>query len=68
MYLPSVSGGKEIAAQLGVDYIAVKTELGRTGATKMLPIGDLSENEKTLLDVALGDLMTSNTLEEAFEV
>lgn len=59
VYLPGISGGKEIAAQLGVDYFAVKTELGKTGATKVLPIGDLLENEKKLLEVALSDLKTN---------
>lgn len=56
VYLPGISGGKEIAAELGVDYFAVKIELGKQGAVKALPIGKISDNETKLLGVALGDL------------
>jgi malate dehydrogenase len=56
IYLPGVPGGKEIAAELGVDYFAVKVELGKTGATKALPIGKISDNETQLLEVALKEL------------
>jgi malate dehydrogenase len=57
IYLPGVPGGTEIAAELGVNYFAVKVELSKTGgAAKALPIGTLSENEKKLLEVALKDL------------
>jgi malate dehydrogenase len=56
VYLPGISGGEAIASQLGVDYFAVKIVLGKTGATKVLPIGDLSENEMKLLEIALGEL------------
>ncbi|GAD92366.1 hypothetical protein PVAR5_0957 [Paecilomyces variotii No. 5] len=59
VYLPGIPGGKEIAAQLGVDYFALKIEFGKSGATRVLPIGELSENEKKLLDVALRDLKTN---------
>lgn len=56
VYLPGISGGKEIAAGLGVDYFAVKVELGKQGAVKALPIGKISDNETKLLDIALADL------------
>ena len=56
VYLPGVAGGKEIAAELGVDYFAVKIELGAKGATKALPMGSLSKNETQLLKIALKDL------------
>ena len=56
VYLPGIPGGKEIAADLGVDYFAVKIQLGKTGATKALPIGKISEHETKLLEVALKDL------------
>ncbi|KAI9150831.1 NACHT and WD domain-containing protein [Paramyrothecium foliicola] len=51
-----VPGGKEIAAKLGVDYFAVKIELGPSGAMKALDIGELSLNEQKLLDTAIGEL------------
>lgn len=56
VYLPGISGGKEIAAQIGVDFFAVKTELGKSGAVKVLPIGKISENETKLLVVAIDEL------------
>lgn len=56
VYLPGISGGKEIAAQLGVDFFAVKTEFGKSGAVKVLPIGKISENEANLLAVAIDEL------------
>lgn len=56
VYLPGIPGGKEIAADLGVDYFAVKIQLGKAGATKALPIGNISEHETKLLEVALKDL------------
>jgi malate dehydrogenase len=59
VYLPGIPGGKEIAAELGVNYFAVKIELGKTGATKALPIGKISEHETRLLEVALKELKTN---------
>ncbi|KAE8327309.1 lactate/malate dehydrogenase [Aspergillus sergii] len=56
VYLPGVPGGENIAAELGVDYFSVKIELGKTGAVKALPIGDVSENETKLLQVAIEGL------------
>jgi malate dehydrogenase len=56
VYLPGISGGKEIATELGVDFFAVKIELGKTGAVKALPIGKISDNETKLLHVAIDDL------------
>ncbi|CAG8363749.1 unnamed protein product [Penicillium salamii] len=59
VYLPGVPGGQEIAAQLGVDYFAVKVEIDKNGASKALPIGNLSVSEEKLLEVALSDLKTN---------
>ncbi|CAG9948265.1 unnamed protein product [Clonostachys rosea f. rosea IK726] len=56
VYLPGIHGGEEIAARLGVDYFAVKVELGPDGATKVFDIGSLSDSEEKLLEVALKDL------------
>lgn len=56
VYLPGIPGGKEIAAELGVEYFAVKVELGKTGAVKALPIGLISDNETKLLSVAIEEL------------
>lgn len=56
VYLPGVPGGKEIAARLGVDYFAVKVELGPNGAKQALDFGAVSEDEKKLLEVAVKDL------------
>lgn len=56
VYLPGVPGGKEIAAKLGVDYFAVKVELGPNGANQALDFGALSEEEERLLGVAVKDL------------
>lgn len=56
VYLPGIPGGKETAANLGVDYFAVSVELGETGAAQALPLGTLSESEKILLDIAIKDL------------
>jgi malate dehydrogenase len=59
VYLPGIPGGRELAAELGVDYFAVKVQIGKKGATKVLPIGDLSGNEKKLLEAALCELKTN---------
>ncbi|KAL3429773.1 lactate/malate dehydrogenase [Aspergillus tetrazonus] len=56
VYLPGIAGGQEIAQELGVDYFALKVTLGHTGATQVLPIGEISENESTLLKAAINDL------------
>jgi len=56
LYLPGIPGGKEIAAELDVDYFAVPVELGRNGAVKAHPIGSLSEYEARLLKVAVQEL------------
>jgi len=56
VYLPGIPGGKEIAAELGVDYFAVKLSLSKTSAVRVLPLGALSDNEQKLLAVAVQDL------------
>lgn len=59
VYLPGVPGGKEIAAQLNVDYFAVKIEIGKQGAEKALPIGEISDGEKELLQKAVSELQVN---------
>lgn len=66
VYLPGVAGGKEIAASLGVDYFAVKVELGPSGATKAYDFGNVSENEKELLSVAIKDLQANIQAGQSF--
>ena len=56
LYLPGVPGGKEIAAELGVDYFAVPVEFGRAGAVKAYPLGRLSNYETKLLKIAVEEL------------
>lgn len=56
MYLPGVPGGKEIAAELGVDYFAVPVEFGAEGAKKAYPIGVLSAYEKEKLAIVVEEL------------
>lgn len=56
VYLPGVTGGKEIAEQLGVDYFAVPIEFGADGANKAFNIGKLSAYEEDLLKTAVQEL------------
>lgn len=56
VYLPGVAGGSKIATELGVDYFAVRIALGKTGATKAVTIGEISDNERKLLQVAIREL------------
>lgn len=56
VYLPGVPGGEEIASRLGVDYFAVKVELGAKGASRALDFGTVSESEGELLKVAISEL------------
>ncbi|RDW81861.1 putative NAD-dependent malate dehydrogenase [Coleophoma cylindrospora] len=56
LYLPGIPGGKEIAAELGVDYFAVRVEFGAEGATKACPIEVLSAYEKEKLAIAVEEL------------
>ena len=56
LYLPGIAGGKEIAADLGVDYFVVPVKLGTEGAVKVYPIGSLSAHEVSLLKVAVEEL------------
>ncbi|KAI3588923.1 lactate/malate dehydrogenase [Fusarium oxysporum f. sp. albedinis] len=56
VYLPGISGGKEISTQLQVDYFSVKVKLGEQGAREVLPIGNLSDDERILLEKAVEEL------------
>ncbi|KAF5662017.1 malate dehydrogenase NAD-dependent [Fusarium circinatum] len=56
VYLPGISGGKEISTELEVDFFAVKVKLGQRGAEGLLPIGNLSGGEKILLGKAIEEL------------
>ncbi|EMT67958.1 Malate dehydrogenase, glyoxysomal [Fusarium odoratissimum] len=56
VYLPGISGGKEISTQLQVDYFSVKVKLGKQGAREVLPIGNLSDDERILLEKAVEEL------------
>lgn len=56
VYLPGISGGKDIADEMGVDYFAVKVELGESGAVGAVPVGDISDEEKKLLEIVIRDL------------
>lgn len=67
VYLPGVPGGKEIAEKLGVDYFAVKIQLGPNGAKKALDFGAVSEEEKKLLEVAVKVLKANIQAGLAFE-
>ncbi|CAJ0552541.1 Ff.00g006190.m01.CDS01 [Fusarium sp. VM40] len=59
VYLPGIPGGKEIATQLQVDYFAVKVEFGQQGSQKVLPIGDISDDEQALLQKAVSELQVN---------
>ncbi|KAG7417674.1 malate dehydrogenase [Fusarium oxysporum f. sp. rapae] len=56
VYLPGISGGKEISTQLQVDYFSVKVKLGEQGAREVLSIGNLSDDESILLEKAVEEL------------
>ncbi|SCO04802.1 related to malate dehydrogenase, NAD-dependent [Fusarium fujikuroi] len=56
VYLPGITGGKEISTELGVDYFSVKVKLGQRGAEGLLPIGNLSDGENILLGKAVEEL------------
>ncbi|MDI1491800.1 MAG: hypothetical protein OHK93_003011 [Ramalina farinacea] len=57
VYLPGVAGGDAIAKETGVDYFSVPVELGLSGAERAHNIlGDLSEDEKKLLEPAKAGL------------
>ncbi|OKL64326.1 hypothetical protein UA08_00895 [Talaromyces atroroseus] len=52
------AGGKELAAELEVDFFAVRVILGKTGAVTVVPVGELASSEKKLLEVATRELRT----------
>ncbi|KAF5701085.1 malate dehydrogenase NAD-dependent [Fusarium mundagurra] len=56
VYLPGISGGKEISEQLQVDYFSVKVKLGDQGACEVFPFGNLSDDETILLEKAVKEL------------
>ncbi|CAK40769.1 hypothetical protein CBS115989_10812 [Aspergillus niger] len=56
VYLPGIPDGDEITAKLGVDYFAVKVEIGKMGLSKALPFGEISESERKLLGIAIEGL------------
>ncbi|KAF4419196.1 malate dehydrogenase NAD-dependent [Fusarium acutatum] len=56
VYLPGISGGKEISDQLQVDYFSVKVKLGKQGALEVFPFGNLSDDETILLEKAVKEL------------
>ncbi|RBA08982.1 malate dehydrogenase, NAD-dependent [Fusarium proliferatum] len=56
VYLPGITGGNEISTELGADYFSVKVKLGQRGAEGLLPIGNLSDEEKILLGKAVEEL------------
>lgn len=56
VYLPGIPGGKEIADELGVNYFPVPIELGRDGAVKAFPLGELSKYEAELLTKVTSEL------------
>ncbi|EYE93963.1 uncharacterized protein EURHEDRAFT_516239 [Aspergillus ruber CBS 135680] len=56
IYLPAIPGGKQISAELGIGYFAVSIVLGGASTTKTLPIREISEREKELLEVAVREL------------
>ena len=66
IYLPGVSGGEEVARQLGVDYFAVPVEFSTRGATKAYPIGSLLVYEQGLLRKAVEELGSNIKKGEVF--
>ncbi|ROT38816.1 malate dehydrogenase [Sodiomyces alkalinus F11] len=57
VYLPGVPGGEEIAKKTGVDFFSVPIELGPNGVEKAIDVlGDITEKEKALLEVAVRGL------------
>jgi len=56
LYLPGVSGGKEVAESLGVDYFALPVKLGKAGAEKVFPVGATSSHENDLIKIAIEEL------------
>lgn len=55
VYLPGIPG-EDLVAGLGLEYFAVKVELGKNGAARVLPISTLSRKEEGLLEVVLREL------------
>lgn len=66
VYLPGIPGGKDIAANLGVEYFATRIELCSSGAAKALDIGVLSADEQALFQIVLKDLKANIQSGQAF--
>lgn len=56
LYLPGISGGKEITESLGVDYFALPVKFGKAGAQKVFPVGSTSSHEDDLIKIAIEEL------------
>ena len=46
----------ELIRELGVDFFSTNVELGPNGVEKIHPIGQVTEYEQKLIDVAVGQL------------
>jgi len=55
------SGGEALKKQLGkkIEYFSPVVELGSTGVSKILPLGNITDFEKKLIDAALPELVTN---------
>jgi len=56
VHLSGIPGGEEISRVVGIDYFSVPIELGPNGAHKALPLGNMSDYEKSLLEKACPEL------------
>ncbi|KAI9638929.1 L-malate dehydrogenase [Dioszegia hungarica] len=58
VHLSADAGGEQIKKEIGadLDYFSVNIKLGAGGIEKILPIGEIDEQEKTLLAAAVKEL------------
>ncbi|AAW44706.1 hypothetical protein CNBG1650 [Cryptococcus deneoformans B-3501A] len=58
VFLGADAGGNEVKKEISadLDYFSVNVELGPNGIEKILPIGKIDDNEKTLLAAAVKEL------------